>query len=358
MTSNYMQAMLAGNVSEAQRLAGWMTPTQPSTALVDALESAIPYGLKALLHHRSSLSLLHANIEVLASPLQVALSAHQRASIGLESIHHRLQHLREHLPQTRFASFVQAMTTPATSLQDRVDQIKQLLAEPIGEDGYRPSDEQGRQEINAHTGLRIGDEAIAHVIRHPDHERDAQWWASLSHDAKFQTWVSIMLAIILLLPQIPGYINDYREWRDGSDSMSNEQGQHLMAAVNASKATLAELHALQRESAARDAAFQRESIALRRHSAMLMDSLVGQPCEVLVATSVRALDHPKRVIRRLAPGDLVLCMAHEGKWLHIAFDDDDGRRVEGWARKKHLDPGMERRDHHAFGINTPEPPPQ
>lgn len=334
MNPNYLQAILDGNTTEAQRLAGLMMPKLPSTTIAEAIETAMPSGLKSLLSHRSQLTSFYDRIESIA-PLAAALRVQGRASSRLQDVHDRMQLLQVMLPQAKFAGFVQAMTMPSASLQEQVERISQLLGEPI-DGGRPPPDDPSVEAINASAGLLIGDEVVAHVYRRADPYRDAQWWASLSHDAKIQIWVTIVLALILLLPQIPGYINDYREWRDGPETMTKEQGKQVIAATQATKATLADLVALERQSAARNANFQRESIALQRQSAMLLDPLVGRICEVSIATSVRELGPQRKVIHSLNPGDLVLCMAHEGKWLQVAFDESDGERVDGWVRKKHI----------------------
>ncbi|WP_144435751.1 hypothetical protein [Stenotrophomonas indicatrix] len=362
MNANYLQLILEGRPADAHRLAAMLRPRVMPTTLGDALKSNFPF-LKMLpqlptekARGFDSLESLTSNFPFLRvlpelptekarrfDPLEtLGLSVAARKPHGLVTGVARtpnLEVLRSVLPSATFAGLVKAVSAPASSLRQRAEGIAQLLADALVEEGAPSQQPSSGEMVQAGEGFSVGDEAIAHVIRSSDPTPDASWWESLSYDAKINMLFALVLALITLVPQIPSYINSYREWRDGSDAITNEQGRQLIAAAQATKGMMAEMLALERKAAASDASFQREVLALQRESRPWMDSLLGQPCEVRVATSVRDLDRIGRSMKeidRLQPGDLVLCMGRHGKWLRVAYDDKDGDRIYGFVRKKHL----------------------
>lgn len=340
MQSNYLQEIMQGNIAAAQRLAGGPSHRMPTTTLAEAVQATIPQGLQALLEQRRRLSLLYPRIEHMVTPLQAELTAPRRAGTGLRDVHERLKLLQALLPPARFAGFVQAMTIPAASLQERVQQFSQLLTDTDGGGIPAPPSDRKVDVVEDDSGFTIGDQVIAHVSRPEDPTRDAEWWAQLPPDRRFDIWMTIIMFVLALLA-VPGNIKDALDLKDGAEDheQSNQIAREHAAALRSSVALLEDVLTVQQQNASRDADFQRQSLALQRDSRMLLDSLVARPCEVTVATEVRQTGmygRPGRSVDRLLPGDLVRCMGHRGKWLDVAYDNLDGERVYGMVRKKHL----------------------
>lgn len=338
MQSNYLQEIMQGNIAAAQRLAGGPSHRMPTTTLAEAVQATIPQGLQALLEQHRRLSLLYPRIEDMATPLQAALTAQRHAGTGLQDANKRLKLLQALLPPARFAGFVQAMTIPAASLQERVQQFSQLLTDTDGGGIPAPPGDRKADVVEGDSGFTIGDQVIAHVSRPEDPARDAEWWAQLPPDRRFEIWMMIIMLVLALLA-VPGNIKDARDLMNGAPEESEQVSHDHAAALRSSVALLEDVLTVQQQNASRDADFQRQSLALQRDSRMLLDSLVARPCEVTVATEVRqtgTYGRPGRSVDRLLPGDLVRCMGHRGKWLDVAYDNQDGERVYGMVRKKHL----------------------
>lgn len=326
MIPPYTQAILNGHFAEAERIANLLSPALPLVTVAERLDLLMPPGLKQLIDEDSQLARFQARIEALVGgPLDQALS-HMQWAADLE-------------PYNRFARIAQMIASPMANLQEQAEQINRLFGVDAATDDSRAGGMHTTDAPKESAGVVLGDMAVAHVLEDANTIRLGQLWASLSNDAKFGVWVTILLALISALTQIPSYINDYRELRDGSDGLTQDQGRQLVMEMQTAKAALAKVMAAQQQAADRDAQYQRESLALQRESRMLLESMVGQPCEVLTATSVRELGRvgqSKRQLDRLEPGDMVLCMGHQGKWLQVAYDGKDGIRIYGYVRKKHV----------------------
>lgn len=303
-----------------QALMDSLTQKRPSILTQNMIEEVMPYNMPDLLQRIATRPILFRDRIESIAPLAAALRVRGAASDRLEAF-------RAALPNADFTAYINAMATPGQSLQDKVE----LTAKLFEGAGLSAAAASGEATLDVQAAFALGDDVTATVRRPPELSSDASWWQRLSH-ADRVAYLGLFISILGVLLALQAAISSQ------ADSERDAEFQkQLLAATQAIQADLAESHKLDRQRAVRNAEEQREFDSLRRKAAMLLDPMVTRQCEVTAAaTSVRQLGPRGRVTQQLSRGDLVLCVASQGKWVEVAFDDLDGQRLHGWVRKKHL----------------------
>ncbi|QRD62617.1 hypothetical protein H8Z72_22915 (plasmid) [Xanthomonas citri pv. citri] len=315
-TKTLVELLSSGNVRALEQSVGRLRKAMPFISVADAMVTALPHSLRTL-------------ADAVASERITTTFKQQASAQGLA-----LQALRDTLPKVKFAGYMEAMTTPAASLQETIGRITLLLGDaeqhddgpPIPPPALAPQESGG-----APAGLLIGDEVIATVHRPPAAHGDASWWAGLSADMR----LTIILFLLSLIWTSPSTIKDTQDLLGGDESPTKEQMQTLVDASQSTARTLMRLAELEQRTADKHTETEQYHALILQGLAQRTE-MAGRPCEVTTGTTLRAIRASGPAIHQLDPGLLVLCLTHEGKWLEVSYQGPDDEEIRGWVRKKHL----------------------
>lgn len=197
---------------------------------------------------------------------------------------------------------------------------------------FEPDDTPGVcQDVEADDEID-GSDGVPESIFSPINPSDLGWWRRLSPGER----LAYFLTVIGLLLAIPGAINESSKWFSDDQDPSSSQVQQILHATVVTQRTLQQMAELERRVADRSDESARNQALMVESLQLIARQIIGHPCEVRVATALRELIPDGKVLGRMEPKQLVLCLDHRGKWLEVIYDGPNGEKMRGWALKKHL----------------------
>lgn len=229
-------------------------------------------------------------------------------------------------PDEQLAAFIAATRDPTASIQESLRRMFETSVFVSFD-----SDEEGVSQLEAQNTARVGlSDAVTATVYTPVVTDEYGWWAKLTPEIR----LTIIIAVITFLMQLPGTIKDARDLLVADDNSTEAKIQTLIDVSRSSQRTLERLADLEQKTAKLHEDSSRNQALIEASLQSYSTNSVGHPCRIVVGTSVRDQEPEGRVKGRASAGQLALCLDHRGRWLEIAYDAPGGV-IEGWVLKKH-----------------------
>lgn len=221
-------------------------------------------------------------------------------------------------------AYAEAVRGQDLTLREHLDYLTHLGVSADLDGGEEERDDSWIEEGPAvgGSGIRFGDQVKAIVIE-GGQSSDQSWWSSRPAIDRLNT----ILTILSILLGILALAID--------EGLSDEQAQTLVESAQATRAAVEHLARLEGELASRQESDNRYDSLIAASLSEIDRRLAGRPCQARVATSMRGYGPQGEISHRVEPGQLALCLGHQGKWIEVVYEAEDGE-VKGWVLKKHF----------------------
>ncbi len=323
MQPQWRVAGLFNTLNQASTLSRSVETLKPSPA-IQAMQASLFGQHTARLHQLVGQTASHKQLGRLSGEM------------ALRSIHEAFfrKHAQLLLPPASQIARLAQINAAATALRGSSLSVQETLHQLFAVPDLAPvvvNSDAIELATTASAELHIGDKVMASIYG-PVAPSDLGWWAKLSQAERF----TIILCLIGCLMQLPGFIKDSRELFGEDNAPSKDQFEDLLEISRAQHHTLERIAALEQLSTEQSAESARNQALIAQSLKLMARQMAGLPCEVHQATSLRALTSDGNILARMVPGQRVLCLDHQGKWLEVIYQGPDGEDIRGWALKKHL----------------------
>ncbi|NIJ78580.1 hypothetical protein FHT08_003714 [Xanthomonas campestris] len=227
------------------------------------------------------------------------------------------------------AEILESLKFPTASLQAYAKAMSNLWDGSASGDVGGGYAEESEVLTPGPAGLTVRDEATATL--HRSVVADAsELWATLPAESR----LLIILAVIQLLMALPGAYKDSRDLLREDTATTNTQVQTLIDLTRSNQLALRQLAELELQTSKTHADSARNQALIAEGLRFFTSKSAGRPCQIVVATSLRAVEPGRAVKHKALPGQIALCLEHKGRWLEIMYDGPEGP-VHGLVLKKH-----------------------